>query len=220
MVRLLVISCIAGLAAIGGMLARRIYVETRPPSGHAVFHVGSHRLTLPRAMVRNLDLRDGGAVNRLDLVLNWPDLSGAAGNLGGKTAPALVFLSLEDSSALAKSRDDIDPAERPVELYARFLEADAVTGPAGLVQRRFSRGSPYEGEDLFMATPDERQFSARCPRGAAIPQPAEQCLWQTRQAGLELHVRFAPALIQDWQRLTSAIRALASVLRTQPPARP
>lgn len=213
MFRLVLIGLMLCVVAVLGMFARRIYVENTPPVGAAQFYVGGHRLMIEKSMVRHVDLREGGAVNRLDLILNWPDLSGAAGSLGSVEPRRLIFVTLEDSTLLAKQREDIDPAERPVELYARFLEAEATTGPGGLVVRRFRKATPYDGEDLYLSTPDERQFSARCPLPGAPGAPTgELCLWQTRINGLELHTRFAADHLEEWQKLASGIRAFATRL--------
>jgi hypothetical protein len=211
MLRLLLYGMMIGLVAIGGMFARRIYMETARPAGTAQFFVGGLTLTVERAMVRNSDLSGGGAVNRLDLVLKWPDMSGAAGNFGVLEPRAMLFVTLEDATMLRQNRDDIDPAERPVELYARFLEAAAEPGPGGLLRRPFRDATPYAGEALYLSVPDERQFSARCPEpGASGPLAGDLCLWQTRIGNLELHSRFSREVLADWPVLAAAVRRLAA----------
>jgi len=212
MLRLIVIGVLLALFALGGMFARRIYVDNQPPRGTVTVHVGSRSLSIDRAMLRNPDLTKGGAVNRLDLVLRWPDMAGAGGMLGRRDID-LVFVTIEDAAASRRQPDDIDPADRPAELYARFVEPEATTTDNNLIARRFRKGTPYEGEDLFLATPDEREFAARCPvPGTPGALAGDLCLWQVRLEGLELHARFQPRYLADWPLLASRIRALATTL--------
>lgn len=209
MLRLILVGLIVGVVAVGGMFARRIYTDSRAPAGSASLHVGGRTLNVERAMIRNRDLHKGGAVNRLDLVLRWPDLSGALALVGQKDAP-LLFVTVEDAAPLRRGPDDIDPADRPVELYARFLESEAEPGPGTLVIRRFRKNTPYEGEELYLSTPDERLFSARCPiSGSPGALAGDLCLWQARINGLELHSRFPAAYLGDWQTMTAGVAALA-----------
>ena len=215
MLRIVVLGFLLCLVALGGLFARRIYVERQPITGTARFLVGGHKLQIDRAMVRNPELRDGGATNRLDLVLQWPAMQGAAQHMGTTDRNMLVFVGLEDATARARSPDDIDPSVRPVELYARFLDMEADEGPGGLVQRRFRKASPYDGELLYLSTPDERIFSARCPQETA--PSGDLCLWQLRLQGVDLLVRFPPAMLAQWQHLNGTVRALVPRFRAASP---
>ncbi|MCA0422701.1 MAG: hypothetical protein LCH61_05155 [Proteobacteria bacterium] len=211
MLRIVILGLLVGLAALVGLFTHRIVVENRPITGTAQYYVGGHKLQIERAMVRSAELRDGGAVNRLDLVLQWPTLAGAASQMGTADPANLIFMSLEDATSRQRSPDDIDPAERPVELYARFLESDAAPGPGGLVWRKFRKATPFEGEQLFVSSPDERQFSARCPAEGTKTQ--DVCLWQTRLDAMDVVVRFQPRHLAEWRHLASTVRLLVPKFR-------
>ena len=99
MLRIVVLGFLLCLVALGGLFARRIYVERQPITGTARFLVGGHKLQIDRAMVRNPELRDGGATNRLDLVLKWPAMHGAAQHMGTTDRSMLGFVGLEDATA-------------------------------------------------------------------------------------------------------------------------
>lgn len=216
MLRIFLFALAIVFAAITGMVARRIYVDQTPAQGFATFYVGGRAVTVERAMIRNPDLRDGGAVNRLDLALAWPDFRAAGG--ASAVGKDVVFVAIEDAAPAIKSKDDIDPAVRPVELYAKFLDPDAQEAPAGLILRRFRKGTPYEGEELYVSTPDERVFSARCPTISAVGASInEMCLWQTRLNGLEVQTRFHPQMLANWQNLASGVRTV--IPRLAAPAR-
>lgn len=215
MLRFFLASLVILFAAITGMVARRIYVDQNAGSGFASFYVGGRQVTVARAMIRNPDLRDGGAVNRLDLAVTWPDFK-ATGNSIGQPGQTIILVAIEDAESRSKAADDIDPAERPAALYARFLQEEAATTDAGLVLRRFKPGSPYDGEELYVSTPDERLFAARCPLAAAKDKFEESCLWQTRLNGLEVHTRFAPKLLAHWQDIVTGVRGLIPRISAPP----
>lgn len=202
-------------AAITGLIGRRIYVDQAGHSGFASFYVGGQTVTVDRAMIRNNELREGGAVNRLDLAVTWPDLKPAGVNIG-EGGRDLVFIAIEDAAVRKRSQDDMDPADRPVNLYARFLEQDTNTTGEGLVVRRFKNGTPYDGEELFVSSPDEREFSARCPVRKDDKGLEELCLWQIRVGGLEVHTRFARPALAQWTHLSNGVKALVQQLATRP----
>lgn len=195
-------------AAVTGLVTRRIYTDQAGTSGFASFYVGGQTVTVDRAMIRDNELRDGGAVNRLDLALTWPEFRPAGMNIG-QSGHELVFVAIEDAAPKTRNQDDVDPADRPSQLYARFLEQDTTTTAEGLVSRRFKANSPYNGEELFVATPDERAFAARCPLAAAsMATPEERCLWQIRANGLDVHIRFSRRVLAGWSLLTEQVQAL------------
>lgn len=215
MLRFFLTSLVILFAAVTGMVARRIYVDQNAGRGFSSFYVGGRQVTVPRAMIRNPDLRDGGAVNRLDLAVSWPDFKPVGGSIG-QPGQTLVLVAIEDAESRRKSPDDIDPADRPAALYARFLQEEATTTESGLVLRRFKPGSPYDGEELYVSTPDERIFAARCPLPTAKAGLEENCLWQTRLNGLEVHTRFAPNLLAHWQDIVTGVRGMIPTIAAPP----
>jgi hypothetical protein len=98
------------------------------------------------------------------------------------------------------------PAERPAVLYARFVSPDASRSDGGLIRRRFRNGTPYEGEDLFVAPPDGRGFWARCPSAQVEGDSSGRCLSEMRVGGRDVQLRFAPALLSRWELLAGAVR--------------
>lgn len=207
MLRVFTLAVLVLMVALGALFARRVYVDRRPPEGVATFQLGGRQVTVERAMVRDPDMRDGGAVNRLDLALSWPDFRAAPAPTPAGPDGDRVFIALEDAASRTRLPDDIDPADRPVALYSRFLERDAWSNPGGLVMRRFRAGTPYDGEELYISTPDERVFAARCPvPGPVGAGPDELCLWQTRINGLEVQARFPARLLTSWLHLAQGVR--------------
>jgi hypothetical protein len=163
----------------------------------------------PAAYARDEATTAGGFTDRLAFAAIFPDFSPR--RLGFK-APAPSTLAVRGQNTvfvtISLKEDAIDPMDRPTNLYARFLEGDAWTGPGGLVMRRFEQGSPYDLEQLYIAPPDGRGFFARCPKpqapGAA---PEDACLSVFRTGALDVELRFAPALLEHWEALVDGARA-------------
>ncbi len=173
--------------------------------------VGDVRLTVPAGMIRVPEQRVGGVLARLDLVLDAATLEKAAARAAAvPDAETLIFVSIEPT------RDGGDPANRAEELYSRFLTAETVEAPGGLVKRRFRETSPYNDEELYLAAPDGRAFAARCGPINARAMPST-CLWQIRHGGLDIALRFSPSHLGDWQRIAAG--ACFDLLRCHAPDR-
>jgi hypothetical protein len=170
--------------------------------------IGGARLSLDPALLRNPDQRQGGRFERLDLALLLPDFK-PAGSLDARDLARpdrdidMLFVTLVPQD------ETLDPADRPAQLYARFLEPGAPAPELGLIHRRFAAGSPYETEDLYLAPPEGRLFAARC-RSDPKPElePGSACLHEFRTHGLDVLLRFAPARLAYWDRLVDRVHAL------------
>lgn len=115
-----------------------------------------------------------------------------------QSQPVLITLAPADRS--------MPPQDRPRHLYARFLSAEARPAEGGLIRRRFRPGTPYDGEDLYLAPPDGRAFSARClDRQAGSPVTAS-CVAEMRLGRIDAQMRVTPALLGSWEVLAAAVR--------------
>ena len=79
-------------------------------------------------------------------------------------------------------------------IYPRYLEQASTPGEDGLTLRAFRDGSPYGGEDLFLAP--RHRFVARCTRDAATPG---MCLSERRIDGADLTFRFPRDWLAQWR---------------------
>jgi hypothetical protein len=149
----------------------------------------------------------------------FPDFAPPARAAKAQSSEALTSLARNHVFITVSLKDDgVDPADRPMQLYARFLEAETIAGPGGLVMRRFEQGSPYDLEQLYVAPPDGRDFFARCPKPSrAGAAPTELCFFVFRVDGLDVELRFAPALLDNWDALNEGARAFLSRIRVRPP---
>ena len=169
--------------------------------------LGAVRLTYPAAMARTGDGRKGGALDALDLVAALPDFRVSPPQRPGLAQPALIFITLRAQEATP------DPAGRPVQLYARFLSRESWSEAGGLTMRRFEPGSPYGREDLYIAPPEGRAFSARCTRPADPPDGLpETCLGDMRLKGLDVQFRFSPAQLPEWEAIKAGMEKLVDAI--------
>jgi hypothetical protein len=141
-------------------------------------------------------------VGMVRLRLDWPSLGPAQTGPGQSRPRLLVTLSPPDK---------VNEPQTQLSVYARFLTPTVWSNPGGLVVRGFRKGSPYEGDELYVSVPDGRGFAARCPvdaarSGAAGPDLDEPCRVTFRYRGMDVNIRFPRAIIADWELMLGGVR--------------
>jgi len=204
-----------GAFALAGAVAIAVAprLAARQPPHFVVFTLGAERLTLQSAYLRPSS-RHGGAIDALELAAFFPDFS-PAGDLSDVTASAdlaerfqrIVFVTAKPSEA------SLDPAERTVRLYQRFLEENSWSHPGGLIARAFLDGSPFEGDELYYVAPEGREFAARCRRPDPERKTPNTCIYDFRLGGLDVEMRFSAALLAEWASLKAGARGLIEAAR-------
>ena len=200
----LVLACGLIAATLAGGIAL-VMVELRPPPANVPVEafLGAVHLRFLPGFARLPEARRGGTLDRLDLAVTFPDFHPAKPRRPSEPEAALLFIRMMPPEAT------LDPADRPLRLYAPFLELAGWEQEGGLVMRRFVAGSPYQTDDLYLAPPEGRLFWARCLRPAQPPVPLpDTCLSDLRLHGLDVQVRFDPALLPQWERLVAGVRGL------------
>jgi hypothetical protein len=131
--------------ALTALFAATAVNQRKAEPSRVRFTIGTTALDVPSAWLRPGMSRTGGAVERLDLVIPWPDelSDGEADAKRGTAAIEKVVLV-----ALTGADASLAPAQRPARLYSLFLTAEVWPNPGGLVLRRFRQGTPYEDEEL------------------------------------------------------------------------
>jgi hypothetical protein len=172
--------------------------------------VGRVRLATPASYIRNPDNRRAGEFVEIELAANASDFRPVSG-------PAKLRPGMEDASVdilylnVREQENSLDPADRPARLYVRFLEQEEWSHPGGLIMRRFEKTSPFAREDLYMAPPEGRVFSARCIRPQQPPDGLPNtCISEMRISGLDVRLRFSPTLLADWERIVAGARGLVN----------
>jgi hypothetical protein len=207
--RTLLYLCLAALVALAGVAAGWAAWKAiggpvaTAETGRTEVVVDGRPLSIPLAVVRGGSVPEGYR-DSVDLAVAWPSMQGLR-QPGVTGEPVFVSVLRMDGS--------IDPAERPVEIHGRFLQPDIWANPGGLMMRRFQPESPYADEELFLSPPDGRAFAARCRKAAKSPLVPEACIWRFRDRGLDVQVRFAPALLVEWEEMALKVRDLVTGLR-------
>ena len=171
--------------------------------------IGGTLFNVPAAAMRMKIQRHSGPQERVDLNFSFPSLEPpqpqrhvSADEVDEKAQPIdRIFLSI------AAHHDTLAPDMRVRTIYPRYLEQASATGDDGLTARAFRNGSPYGGEDLFLASAPA--FTARCTRDAATPG---MCLSERRIDGADLTFRFPKAWLAHWRDVALSMDRLAAQL--------
>ena len=171
--------------------------------------VGGTLFNVPAAAMRVKIQRHSGPAERIDLNFSFPSLEPpqpqkhvSADEVDEKAQPIdRIFLSV------AAHHDTLAPDMRVRTIYPRYLDQASNTGDDGLTARAFRDGSPYGGEDLFLA--NAPAFTARCTRDAATPG---MCLSERRIGGADLIFRFPRDWLSQWRDVAGAMDRLTAQL--------
>lgn len=193
--------CVA--AAANAMLYLRPQGEVSAPEGAAQVTIGAHKLTVPRALMRNPAQPAGGRLAKLDLVVNPVDFS----PLPPVDARAPEKATPEHVSLILSTPDERLPSiDMFGKVYARVMKPETLSGPSGLVMRRFRDKTPYEDRELYLGVGTGRTFVALCPLAEA--QEKEPCTTTFRLGTLDLEMSFPARQLPQWRSLTEQAFAL------------
>jgi hypothetical protein len=167
--------------------------------------VGGTLFNVPPGAIRMKIQRHSGPQERIDLSFSFPSLEPpqpqkhvSADDVDEKAQPIdRIFLSI------SAHHDTLAPDMRVRTIYPRYLEQASTPGDDGLIARAFRDGSPYGGEDLFLA--NMPSFTARCTRDAATPG---MCLSERRIDGADLTFRFPRSWLTQWRAVAGGMDRL------------
>jgi hypothetical protein len=179
--------------------------EVASDPGRLPVSIGGSIFNVPTAAVRMKIQRHSGPQERVDLSFLFPSLEAPDGQ---KHASADI---MEDAIqpidriflSIAAHHDALAPETRVRTIYPRYLEKTAPLSQDGLTMRAFRDGSPYSGEDLYLA--DAPALSARCTRDAKTPG---MCLSERRVEGADLTFRFPRSWLTHWSDVAEAMDRL------------
>ncbi|AWN53112.1 hypothetical protein [Methylobacterium sp. 17Sr1-1] len=174
---------LAGSLALTGVVAAWLARPMAPAGPVVVSALTARPLVLPAAWI----VRPGAAAEatpeRIDLAIPWTELTGSA-------LPGLMRVT---ATRAPETEAPLSPARR----YARFLTAEAQPLTDGLMRRRFRAGTPFEGEDLYLAQGEGSRFAARCAT-ERVPEPDAACLSEIRVGSVSLRLRFSADRLPSW----------------------
>lgn len=207
------------LAILGTALGANAALLLRPDAGAETLAgsvevtLGSRKITVPRALIRDRAQMAGGRLDRLDIAVNAVDFSPLqqpSARDPDRPMPDRIALVLTAGSATTP-----DMMELFQTVYARFLGRETWSNPGGLLMRRFRPGTPYEDRELYIGAGGKRIFIALCPQESQLPanqRDIEPCTTLIRQDGLDAEVRFNARHLPDWRRIVLESQALLEML--------
>ncbi|MGE7418980.1 hypothetical protein [Methylobacterium tarhaniae] len=174
---------LAGSLSLTGLVAAWLARPPAPAGPVVVSTLTSRPLVLPASWFVRPGTATETVPGRVDLAIPWTELTGNA----------LHGLMRVTATRAPETEAPLSPARR----YARFLTAEAQPLPDGLMRRRFRAGTPFEGEDLYLAQGEGSRFAARCATGP-VPDPDAACLSEVRVGALSLRLRFSAERLPSW----------------------
>lgn len=168
--------------------------------------IGGTLFNVPTAAIRMKIQRHSGPQERIDLDFSYPSLEPPEGpkHVSAATVEQAMAQPIDRIFlSIAAHHDSLAPEVLVRSIYPRYLEDATTPGPDGLTMRAFRDGTPYSGEDLFLA--DTPALTARCTREAATPGT---CLSERRVEGADLIFRFPRNWLAQWRNVAGAMERL------------
>jgi hypothetical protein len=168
--------------------------------------IGGTLFNVPVKAIRMKIQRHSGPQERIDLSFAYPslDVPEAPKRVSAETVERQAMQPIDRIFlSIAANRDAPAPDELVNSIYPRYFDQAAGTTRDGLTMHVFRDGTPYSGEDLFIAaTPS---LSASCTRDAATPG---MCLSERRIDGADLTFRFPRSWLAQWRDVAGAMDRL------------
>lgn len=171
--------------------------------------IGRTLFNVPSKAIRVKLQKRTGPQERVDLFFVYPSLEPpeppkhvtAATATADPQSLERIFVSIIAHHGSTPPKDFIST------IYPRYLEADASTVQDILMVQAFRDGTPYAGEDLYLA--DGADFAARCTRDGETPG---MCMSVRRVGDADLTFRYPRAWLTEWRNVSDAMDKLTARL--------
>ncbi len=208
-----VMSAITLVISIGG----RMVGDALATGGHALsteihtIEIAGNTLTIPENIIRFKTQRVSGRLERLDLYLLYPQMTGYTQEtkdwFNDRTEDRrLVFMTLEESQMSRDMSGRLDP------IYRVITRPAASRTEAGLEIHEFLPSAGYSNEELLVspASDGAARFVVRCMTGAETAIALGVCERDIRVGdNLSLTYRFPRTMLSQWRQLEANVRAFA-----------
>jgi hypothetical protein len=173
--------------------------------------MGDDVISVPANMIRFRTQRNATNLDRLDLFVHWPTMSGyteetAADFDSMDPAAPVLFISLSPRDMTK------DMSGRITAIYEKFFSGPPVDAGNGLVRRPFSADSAFFNEDLYYEANSPYPYAARCIRESdRIAGPF--CLRDIHVGrDTTLTYRFNAKLLPDWMAMDRMVRETVTAM--------
>ena len=203
----------AGIAAAGKVYGHRLAAGDYSTSNEErQLTIGQDHLTIPENAIRFPEQRINGAVDQVNLALQWPEMKGYTADAASRffdiaNASSLVFVQMSQSTMTRDMSGRVQP------IYQRLFADSSRPGPGGLVIHDFRAGSGY-GDEVMLTDPNggDTPFAVRCILPASPSQATGADCQRDIFAGNDLSIeyRFSANLLPNWKSLDEAVRKYAT----------
>lgn len=170
-------------------------------------------MMIPANTIRFPTQRSSGVLDRLDLYLHWPSLSGYRDNLKTTFSDAsgesdLIFITFQPRTMSYDMSGRLEP------IYSLFFKDVGVRTDAGLIRQPLNEKGGFIDEDMYFQPDSPYPFAARCVKEASkIGAPF--CIRDVHVGeNLMVTYRFHKKLLNQWQELDQAVRSYAKSMIT------
>jgi hypothetical protein len=177
--------------------------------GRLPVSVGATLFNVPTHAFRMRVQKHSGPQERVDLSFPYPLLTAPEGpkHIGAEPVDEAIQPIDRIFLSILAHEDAMAPDVRLQTIYPRYLDSASSSAQEGLTLRAFRDGSPYSGEDLFVA--DTPRLVARCSRDTTTPG---MCLSERRIGGADLTFRFPRQWLTQWRDVAGAMDQLTAQL--------
>ncbi len=203
----------AALTTMG--LMQRTYLHMNGPSTHTGLlniKIGDDAFAIPVNAVRQRDQRRSDRLDRLDLLVQWPTMTGysdgAQAHFNNPDSVAgLIFMSIQRRDTARST------SEMYRDVYAGIIEKGKIRGPIGLRTWSFFPGYGYDGEVLYVQRGNEKSdnpFAIRCLAShapAAIAFNGADCVRDIVYGkSVLVRYRYNSSMLSEWFSIEAAVR--------------
>lgn len=182
--------------------------ETDSAQIHSIT-IGQDHLRLAANTLRFDSQRLDGTLERADLYLLWPEMTGYRKEYRRRfndvsMAASLIFIQLAQSTMSRDMSGRLEP------IYSHLFSGPPEKGPYGLTLRRLKAESGYGNEVLLTARRlGERDYVVRCLLPAPDAPPSSGDCQRDIHVGKDLTVlyRFSSSRLADWDKIDMSVRA-------------
>lgn len=167
------------------------------------YDLGTARFIVPENMVRLPEQRETTELNKLDLVMLWPQLEGFSlenqvAFSDVSTGSKLIF------AALTQSQQAISSSERLYSVYSQHFIGDPIEGPGNLIGFAMDPDSGFAGEVIYFKPDQSDPFVARCVK--PLQGRPTFCMRDVMlNNDIQLSYRVRLNMLKDWRRLDEAV---------------
>jgi hypothetical protein len=172
--------------------------------------IGETLFNVPPRAFRMRVQKHSGPQERIDLNFVYPSLAtpDAPKRVAAETIDEILLQPIDRIFlSIAAHHDSLAPDILVRTIYPRYLDETPTHASGGLSVQAFRDGTPYAGEDLFVA--DAPPLVARCTRDAATPG---MCLSERRVGDADLTFRFPRQWLTEWRDVAGAMDRLVGQL--------